>query len=245
MKFARLLARLAIGGMFIGHGTQKWFGWFGGPGIEGTTGMMGKLGLAPAKANAHAAAASETLGGLGIALGAFTPAAGAALIATMITAIRTVHWDKGFWTPGRRLRVQPDDHRGAAPDRRQRPRPGLLRRRCSAPRSPARESPSRPSPPARSARPSASPPPKRRTRRRSTRPPRRASRPTPTSPPPNARGSAASRRSAPGPCSGRRRRRAAAGRTRSPAGSPGRPRARPRGRPGGAPCRSRPRPRRR
>ncbi len=100
MKFARLLARLVIGGMFIGHGTQKWFGWFGGPGIEGTTGMMGKLGLAPARANAHAAAASETLGGLGIALGAFTPAAGAALIGTMITAIRTVHWDKGFWTQG-------------------------------------------------------------------------------------------------------------------------------------------------
>ena len=100
MKIARLLARLAIGGMFIGHGTQKWFGWFGGPGIEGTTGMMGKLGLAPAKANAHAAAASETLGGLGIALGAFTPAAGAALIGTMITAIRTVHWDKGFWSQG-------------------------------------------------------------------------------------------------------------------------------------------------
>lgn len=100
MKFARLLARLAIGGMFIGHGTQKWFGWFGGPGIEGTTGMMGKLGLAPAKANAHAAAASETLGGVGIALGAFTPAAGAALIGTMVTAIRTVHWDKGFFIQG-------------------------------------------------------------------------------------------------------------------------------------------------
>ena len=47
MKLARLLARLFIGGMFIGHGTQKLFGWFGGPGIEGTTGMMEKLGLAP------------------------------------------------------------------------------------------------------------------------------------------------------------------------------------------------------
>ena len=47
MKFARLLARLFIGGMFIGHGTQKLFGWFGGPGIDGTTGMMDKLGLAP------------------------------------------------------------------------------------------------------------------------------------------------------------------------------------------------------
>jgi putative oxidoreductase len=100
MKFGRLLARLFIGGMFIGHGTQKWFGWFGGPGIEGTTGMMDKLGLAPARANAHAASAAETLGGVGIALGAFTPAAAASLIGTMVTAIRTVHLKNGFWSTG-------------------------------------------------------------------------------------------------------------------------------------------------
>jgi putative oxidoreductase len=100
MKFGRLLARLIIGGLFIGHGTQKWFGWFGGPGIEGTTGMMEKLGLAPARANAHAASASETLGGVGIALGAFTPAAAASLIATMVTAIRTVHLKNGVWSSG-------------------------------------------------------------------------------------------------------------------------------------------------
>ena len=98
MKFGRLLARLVIGGMFIGHGTQKWFGWFGGPGIEKTTGMMGSLGLAPARTNAHAAAASETLGGLGIALGALTPASAAALIGSQVTAIRTVHFKNGFWS---------------------------------------------------------------------------------------------------------------------------------------------------
>ena len=43
MKFARLVARLIIGILFIGHGTQKLKGWFGGPGIEGTTGMMDSL----------------------------------------------------------------------------------------------------------------------------------------------------------------------------------------------------------
>lgn len=100
MKFARLLARMFIGGMFIGHGTQKLFGWFDGPGIEGTTGMMEKLGLAPARTNAYAASLSETLGGVGIALGAFTPAAAAALIGTMTTAIRTVHFKNGFWVTG-------------------------------------------------------------------------------------------------------------------------------------------------
>jgi putative oxidoreductase len=100
MKFARLLARLFIGGMFIGHGTQKLFGWFGGPGIDGTTGMMEKLELAPPRANAYAASLSETLGGAAIALGAFTPAAAASLIGTMTTAIRTVHLKNGFWSTG-------------------------------------------------------------------------------------------------------------------------------------------------
>jgi putative oxidoreductase len=100
MKLGRLLARLVIGGMFIGHGTQKWFGWFDGPGIEKTSGMMEGLGLAPGRVNAHAASASETLGGLGIALGAFTPLSAAALIGTMTTAIRTVHWKNGFWSQG-------------------------------------------------------------------------------------------------------------------------------------------------
>jgi putative oxidoreductase len=98
MKFGRLLARLFIGGLFIGHGTQKWFGWFGGPGIEKTSGMMESLGLAPGRANAHAASASETLGGLGIALGALTPASAAALIGSQVTAIRTVHFKNGFWS---------------------------------------------------------------------------------------------------------------------------------------------------
>src|ERR1700753_4027398 len=100
MKFGRLLARLFIGSMFIGHGTQKLFGWFGGPGIEGTTGMMGSLGLAPAKTHAYAASLSEALGGAAIALGAFPPAAAASLIATMTTAVRTVHLENGFWSSG-------------------------------------------------------------------------------------------------------------------------------------------------
>jgi putative oxidoreductase len=97
MKLGRLLARAAIGGLFVGHGTQKWFGWFDGPGLDGAAGMMDSLGMKPGRANAHAASAAETVGGAAIVLGAFTPAAAAALIATMITAIRTVHLPKGPW----------------------------------------------------------------------------------------------------------------------------------------------------
>jgi putative oxidoreductase len=100
MKFGRLLARAAIGGLFIGHGTQKWFGWFDGPGLDGAAGMMDSLGMKPGRANAHAASAAETVGGAAVVLGAFTPAAAAALIATMITAIRTVHLPKGVWAQG-------------------------------------------------------------------------------------------------------------------------------------------------
>jgi putative oxidoreductase len=97
MKLGRLIARLVIGGLFIGHGTQKWFGWFGGPGPDGTEGMMEKLEMRPAKANAHLVAGTETIGGAMIALGALTPVAASGLIAAMITAVRKVHFANGPW----------------------------------------------------------------------------------------------------------------------------------------------------
>jgi putative oxidoreductase len=100
MNAGRLIARLTIGGLFVGHGTQKLFGWFGGPGPEGTAEMMDKLELRPARSNAVAAGAAETAGGALLALGALTPAAGALLSGTMFTAIRKVHFQKGLWNTG-------------------------------------------------------------------------------------------------------------------------------------------------
>jgi putative oxidoreductase len=97
MNAGRLIARLTIGGLFIGHGTQKLFGWFGGPGPQGTEQMMDKLELRPARENAVLAGASETVGGTLLALGALTPLAGALLSGTMFTAIRKVHFQKGLW----------------------------------------------------------------------------------------------------------------------------------------------------
>lgn len=93
----RLLARTVIGGIFLGHGTQKLLGWFDGPGLDGTEKTMGKLELHPARRNALAASLSETVGGALVLLGAFTPAAGAMLTGTMVTAIRTVHFKNGPW----------------------------------------------------------------------------------------------------------------------------------------------------
>jgi putative oxidoreductase len=100
MNAGRLIARVTIGGLFVGHGTQKLFGWFGGPGPEGAGQMMHKLELRPGRRNALAAGASEAAGGAMLALGALTPAAGALLSAPMFTAIRKVHFQKGIWNTG-------------------------------------------------------------------------------------------------------------------------------------------------
>jgi putative oxidoreductase len=97
MKLARFAARVVIGGLFVGHGTQKLKGWFGGPGIQGTAGMMDSLELHPPRRNALAAGVSETAGGALLAAGLATPLASAVLTGTMITAIRKVHQPNGPW----------------------------------------------------------------------------------------------------------------------------------------------------
>jgi putative oxidoreductase len=97
MHLGRFAARTIIGGLFIGHGTQKLFGWFGGTGLEKTAEGFESLGLRPGRRNATAAGISEAAGGALLALGLFTPAAAASLIGTMITAIRTVHLKNGPW----------------------------------------------------------------------------------------------------------------------------------------------------
>lgn len=97
MKIGRLAARVVIGGLFVGHGTQKLFGWFDGPGLDGAEQMMDSLEMKPGRANAIAAGATETAGGALLVLGAATPLAASSLIGTMITAIRKVHGSNGVW----------------------------------------------------------------------------------------------------------------------------------------------------
>jgi putative oxidoreductase len=93
----KLLVRLVVGGVFVGHGLQKLRGAFGGPGLEGTEAMVASMDMEPAPLQARAVALTETLGGAAIAVGAATPAAAAGLIASMFTAIRKVHWKNGIW----------------------------------------------------------------------------------------------------------------------------------------------------
>jgi putative oxidoreductase len=97
MKIGRLLLRLVVGGFFIGHGTQKLFGWFGGHGLDATAQGFEHLGMRPGRRNAVAAGAAEAGGGAALALGFATPLAASALTATMLTAINRVHLKNGPW----------------------------------------------------------------------------------------------------------------------------------------------------
>lgn len=96
-NLALLFLRLVVGALFVGHGTQKAFGWFGGYGIAGTAGFMEQLGLKPGRLHATAAAFGETVGGLLVLLGLWTPVGAALIVAVMLVAIKTVHLAKGFW----------------------------------------------------------------------------------------------------------------------------------------------------
>jgi putative oxidoreductase len=97
MKIGRLLLRLAVGGFFVGHGTQKLFGWFGGHGLEATANAFESMGIRPGRRNAIAAGVAEAGGGALLAAGLATPLAASALTATMVTAIEKVHAKNGPW----------------------------------------------------------------------------------------------------------------------------------------------------
>jgi putative oxidoreductase len=97
MKLFVLTARLVLGGLFIGHGTQKLLGWFGGHGLEGTADFFESLGMRPGRQHAIIAGAGETGGGALLAAGLCTPVGAAAITSVMVTAIRTVHAPKGPW----------------------------------------------------------------------------------------------------------------------------------------------------
>ena len=94
---ALLLLRVVIGLLFVGHGTQKLFGWFGGHGPEGTGGFLASLGYHPGKHHAVLAGLTEAGAGLLFALGLLTPFAVAGLIGVMVNAIGSAHWKNGLW----------------------------------------------------------------------------------------------------------------------------------------------------
>jgi putative oxidoreductase len=97
MNLGRLILRGVVGPLFVGHGTQKLFGWFDGHGPDATGGFFESLGLRPGKRHATAAGWAEAAGGALLTLGALTPVAQAMITGTMVTAIRKVHAQNGPW----------------------------------------------------------------------------------------------------------------------------------------------------
>ena len=95
---ALLLVRVVVGLLFVGHASQKLFGWFGGQGIGGFTSSLTKMGIEPAPFWAYFEAGAELAGGLFLALGFLTPLAAAAIIGDMLVATIKVHFAKGLWS---------------------------------------------------------------------------------------------------------------------------------------------------
>jgi putative oxidoreductase len=97
MNLGTAALRGIVGPLFVGHGTQKLFGWFDGPGLDATAGGFEQMGLRPGRRHAIAGGAAEAVGGLLLTLGAATPLAGSLITGAMTTAIRKVHAPNGPW----------------------------------------------------------------------------------------------------------------------------------------------------
>ncbi|MFD5748427.1 DoxX family membrane protein [Streptomyces sp. NPDC127033] len=93
-----LLLRVVLGLTMAAHGSQKLFGWFGGGGLDGTGAFFTMSGYPSGKAFAVVAGLTETLGGLGLAVGLLTPLMGAAVVGTMVNAI-AVKGTGAFFAP--------------------------------------------------------------------------------------------------------------------------------------------------
>jgi len=92
-----LILRLAVGGLLVGHGSQKLFGWFSGPGLKGTAGWLESLGLKPGTPWATVASASEFGGGVLTTLGFLHPLGPLGTMGAMIMATAKAHWGKPIW----------------------------------------------------------------------------------------------------------------------------------------------------
>ena len=198
MKLARFLLRVIVGSLFVGHGTQKLFGWFGGYGIDATAQAFEGMGMRPGRRNAIAAGAAEAGGGAALALGFATPTAGAALIATMLTAIHRVHFKNGPWVTngGFEYNLVLIAAILTAVELARVRSPSMGCSGSSAPGHAGHWPPSPPPPPARSGRISSrrpSPRPRRPRRPRTTAPPARPRSPSPTARRPSAHCRRASR----------------------------------------------------
>jgi putative oxidoreductase len=96
-----LVLRLALAGIFIGHGAQKVFGSFNGPGLAKFTSFPAPFPfMRPAWLWMGAAAFAELIGGGLLLLGLLTRVGAFLIACTMLAAIFGVHWPAFFGASG-------------------------------------------------------------------------------------------------------------------------------------------------
>lgn len=79
------IARIVLALVFLGHGTQKMFGWFGGPGFSRAIEIFDQtMGIPPALT--VLAMVAEVFGGLGLLVGLLTRIAALGVLVVMIVA---------------------------------------------------------------------------------------------------------------------------------------------------------------
>ncbi|MDQ2976974.1 MAG: DoxX family protein [Acidobacteriota bacterium] len=93
--------RLALGVIFVAHGSQKVFGSFSGPGFAKWTTFPAPFPfMRPAWVWMGVAALAELIGGVLVFLGLLTRIGAFLLFCTMLSAIVGVHWPAFFAPPG-------------------------------------------------------------------------------------------------------------------------------------------------
>ncbi len=95
-----LAIRLALGIIFIAHGSQKVFGAFGGKGLAAFTSGQTPFGfMQPPWFWLGAAALSELIGGVFVLTGFLTRVGALFISFVMLTAMLGVHFKGGFFAP--------------------------------------------------------------------------------------------------------------------------------------------------
>lgn len=88
-----LIARVAIGVIFLAHGLQKLNVW----GLDGTSAAFDAMGVPASGLSAFLVMWLEILGGAALILGLLTPIVAALLAVDMIGAIIFTHFENGLW----------------------------------------------------------------------------------------------------------------------------------------------------
>lgn len=91
-----LALRFVIGLVFIMHGGQKLLV----KGLPSVAGFLGTVGITPPAFWALVLTAAELVGGVALIAGVVTRLAAVSLSITMVVAIASVLWVKGFFLPG-------------------------------------------------------------------------------------------------------------------------------------------------